>query len=131
MIEVGVGSAPTLANLAKGSLALPDHGGLRPSVFNVEADRLVVFGEDEDAPVVDEPVEADEATAAAAPEAPEPAAAPAPAAAPSGGGATVADQPVTTAEALVAMLSLQLKFRPDQLTPSSRRPRSRCSTCPS
>ncbi len=38
IVEIGVGAAPTLANLAKGSLALPTHRGTRPEVLNVEVD---------------------------------------------------------------------------------------------
>ncbi len=54
IVEIGVGSAPTLANLAKGSLALPTHRGTRPEVLNVEVDAEVVFDTSEDpAPVLE------------------------------------------------------------------------------
>ena len=43
IVEIGVGSAPTLTNLAKGSLALPTHRGSRPEVLNVEIDADAVF----------------------------------------------------------------------------------------
>ncbi len=48
IVEIGVGSAPTLANLSKGSLALPTHRGTRPEVLNVEMDADTVFDTSED-----------------------------------------------------------------------------------
>ena len=107
IIEIGVGSAPTLANLSKGSLALPTHRGSRPEVLNVEVDADIVFDTSEDpAPVLDveesDETEADVAVAAnAAPSAAAPAAA-----------AAVADLPVDHATAVV---------RPAR--PAGRRPR--------
>ncbi|MGB6058799.1 MAG: acyltransferase domain-containing protein, partial [Microthrixaceae bacterium] len=46
VVEVGLGSAPTVANLAKGTLAL-DAGTSDVVVHNIEADRAVVFAIDE------------------------------------------------------------------------------------
>ena len=55
IVEIGVGSAPTLANLAKGSLALPTHRGTRPEVLNIEIDADAVFETSADpAPVLAE-----------------------------------------------------------------------------
>ncbi len=111
IVEIGVGSAPTLANLSKGSLALPTHRGSRPEVLNVELDADVVFDTSEDpAPVleVEEPdsTEADVAVAAhAAPSAPAPVA----------GAAAVADLPVDHATAVAALLALRVGVRVDQL----------------
>jgi fatty acid synthase len=112
VVEVGVGTAPTLANLAKGSLALPTHRGTRPRVLNVEVDADEVFEltTDPEPPAVVEPEP--EVTEAAAPAAAAPVAAPAPAAAPS---ADVPDLPVDHATALAALLSLRTGVRPDQL----------------
>ncbi len=113
IVEVGVGTAPTLANLAKGSLALPSHRGTRPRVANVEVDADEVFETTTDpepvAVVAPEP-EAAEAPAPVAAAAP--AAAPAPSAAPAG---EVADLPVDHATALAALLALRTGVRPDQL----------------
>ncbi len=111
IVEIGVGSAPTLANLSKGSLALPTHRGSRPEVLNVEMDADVVFDTSEDpAPVVvvDEPV-VDLTADAPAPLAPIPAPfAPGPV-------ATAADLPVGHATAVAALLALRVGVRVDQL----------------
>ncbi len=111
IVEIGVGSAPTLANLAKGSLALATHRGTRPEVLNVEVDAEVVFDTAEDpAPVLD--VEQDEQDEQA-PDAAAPAAA-APAA-PAPSGEIVADLPVDHATAVAALLALRVGVRVDQL----------------
>lgn len=44
--EIGLGHAPTLANLAQRTLKLPDFAERSVNVFNVERDRAVVFHED-------------------------------------------------------------------------------------
>ena len=112
IVEVGVGTAPTLANLTKGSLALPGHRGTRPWVGNVEVDADAVFERDEDpapAPVV----EAEPESITETPSAEAPTTAPAPAAAVPV--AAVPDLPVDHATALAALLALRVGVRPDQL----------------
>lgn len=113
IVEVGVGTAPTLANLSKGSLALPSHRGTRPRVYNVEVDSDEVFESTEDpapAPVAEAAPEPAESPAPV-PAVPAPTAAPAPVAAP----AAVADLPVDHATALAALLALRVGVRVDQL----------------
>lgn len=111
IVEVGVGSAPTLANLAKGSIALPTHRGSRPEVLNVEVDAETVFDTAEDpapAPAEVAEVQAEPAAAdvtASAPTAPVAA----------GPATTVADQPVDHATAVAALLALRVGVRVDQL----------------
>jgi fatty acid synthase len=131
VVEVGVGSAPTLANLAKGALALPSHRGTRPEVANLELDAERLLAADGDpAPV--EPSEGSEQVAPAEPEggapAPTPGTAGPVADAPDPGatgpvadapdpGATgpVADAPVDLTTALRALLALRAGVRADQL----------------
>ena len=48
VIEVGLGVAPTLTNLAKGTLALDDRTFGRVSVQNIETDSIKVFATDEE-----------------------------------------------------------------------------------
>ncbi len=112
-VEIGVGSAPTLANLAKGSLALPTHEGTRPVVLNLELDGEAVFQSDTD-PTPAPAAVADDFTAspheAASPQAP--LAAPVTAAP---GGDAPADAPVDHATALAALLALRVGARPEQL----------------
>ncbi len=121
IIEIGVGHAPTLANLAKGSLALPTHRGTKPAVHNIEVDDEVVFERDADPA----PIEAESADPApikvesvaselvAGAEVEPTAAAPADAL-PATASAT-ADLPVDHATALSALLALRVGVRVDQL----------------
>ncbi len=113
IVEIGVGSAPTLANLAKGSLALPSHRGSRPEVLNVETDAEEVFETTEDpAPAAPEPEEAPAEPAAqevlpavppiSGPGAPEPV-------------VKVDDLPVDHAAAVSALLALRVGVRTEQL----------------
>lgn len=113
VLEVGVGSAPVLANMARATLqglgaAAPD-----VQIWNAEADLLAVTGQDE-APAVAEPAPAPAPraapTASAAPALSAPAA---PAA--SANAAPVADRPLGVAEAVRALLAIQAKVRPEQL----------------
>jgi fatty acid synthase len=111
IVEIGVGSAPTLANLAKGSLALPTHRGTRPEVLNVEMDAEVVLDSSQDpAPVLEVPQveESEQAPASAAPAATA-------LAAPVASGEVVADLPVDHATAVAALLALRVGVRVDQL----------------
>jgi fatty acid synthase len=114
IVEIGVGSAPTLANLAKGSLALATHRGTRPEILNVEVDAEVVFDTSEDpapAPEVEPAEEVEQPSAAAAGAAPADSGPALPA--PSGG--VVADLPVDHATAVAALLALRVGVRVDQL----------------
>ncbi len=134
-IEVGVGTAPTLANLAARTAGLPRHAQRDISVLNVERDADVVFMRDEVQPEPEETdADADAAVEGAAeqatdaktipaapertlevPEAPAPAAA-APAAASAGAGTVRPDDiTVTPAEALEVLICQWTKVRPDQL----------------
>ena len=131
-IEVGVATAPTLANLAARTTMLPRHSHRDIGVLNVERDSDTVFMRDE---VLPEPEELEEEASAAnegtesaatktlpvAPErTPEIPDAPAPATAPALGaaGASVerpADITVTPDEALEVLICQWTKVRPDQL----------------
>jgi len=108
-IEVGVGSAPTVANLAAGTLKLPGYPSVE--VLNVERDAAAVYGTDEDpAPVEDEaPAESAPSEASAAPAQAAPAAASGPAS------QTAADLPFTAADATKVLIAWWTKLRPDQL----------------
>ncbi|MCL3838724.1 type I polyketide synthase [Aeromicrobium duanguangcaii] len=107
-VEVGVGSAPTVANLAAGTLKLPGYPAVE--VLNVERDAAAVYGTDEDpAPVEDQaevegPSDAQQAAAPAAPAA-------------TGGPATqtAADLPFTAADATRVLVAWWTKLRLDQL----------------
>ena len=70
-IEIGVGQAPTVANLASSTLKLPGRFGGPVEVLNFERDSAAVFSTDEEIVVDDEaeeiaPTEASSAPAAAA-----------------------------------------------------------------
>ncbi|HYN57887.1 MAG TPA: fatty acid synthase subunit beta domain-containing protein [Motilibacterales bacterium] len=113
IVEIGVGSAPTLANLAKGSLALPTHRGSRPEVLNVEMDADAVLDTSEDPALA--PVEAEVAPEAAADAAPEAATDVTPATPAALVGEAVPDLPVAHATAVAALLALRVGVRVDQL----------------
>lgn len=118
VVEVGLGSAPTVANLASGTLAQDPSRAAPVAVHNLERDRLEVFGLDEDPPEPEDatPSEApaDAGRSATAPSGPGAASAPP---APIAGAADApADLAVGAAEALRWLLALLTKQRPDQLT---------------
>ena len=120
IIEVGVGTAPTIANLAARTASLPRHADRDITVWNVERDRDQVFARDEARAEVDEPEAADEAAApadnagneAAAAAAPAAEAAPAPV-------ATSAERPadltIAPGDAVELLIALWTKVRPDQM----------------
>ena len=116
-VEVGVGHAPTVANMMGQTLSLPEYDGVKVEVLNTERDHARVFAEDaEPAPVretvpkdepsqppqptpqlaADEPASADTATPAAVIE-------------------EVPDQPLNTQQAVEMLIALWTKVRPDQI----------------
>jgi len=110
-IEIGVGSAPTVANLASSTLKLPGGGYGPVEVANIERDAAVVFGTDEESAPVDEESVDDPAPAAeAAPVAAAPT--PAPAAA---GGPRPDDIDFDAADATRTLVAWWTKLRLDQI----------------
>lgn len=111
-VEVGVGSAPTLANMMGQTLRLPQYADATIEVLNIERDRPVVFATDE---VVREA--AVEETPAAPAETTETPATPAPvaAAAPATGGPRPDDISFTPSDATEMLIAIWTKVRPDQM----------------
>ncbi|GFK19781.1 type I polyketide synthase [Corynebacterium glutamicum] len=111
-VEVGVGSAPTLANMMGQTLRLPQYADATIEVLNIERDRPVVFATDE---VVREV--AVEETPAAPAETTETPATPAPvaAAAPATGGPRPDDITFTPSDATEMLIAIWTKVRPDQM----------------
>ena len=130
-VEVGLGNAPTLANLGAKTLRLPQFAGRDVTVYNVGRDEGRVYMTDSDSLVADDDADdsvaapaaasapaaaaAAPAAVAAAPVAAAPAAAApaAPAGAPSG--AAVADIPFNASDAIAMLLAYSAKVRPDQI----------------
>lgn len=112
-IEVGIGTAPTVANLASGTLKARNIEGIE--VLNIERDAGIVFATDEDIVVEDLADDVAEAPQdggeeiAAAQDAPSPAQ---PASAPQ---AHVPDLDFTAADATRVLIAWWTKMRPDQL----------------
>ena len=130
-VEVGVGSAPTLANMLGQTLRLPQYAGTPIEVLNVERDRPVVFATDEvvrevaEDVVPETPAESAPARKSAGPApvsanaptgdtVPAAAPAPAPAAAPAGAG-TPENIEFTPADATEMLIAIWTKVRPDQM----------------
>ncbi|ALC06626.1 hypothetical protein CDES_11295 [Corynebacterium deserti GIMN1.010] len=121
-VEVGVGSAPTLANMMGQTLRLPQYASATIEVLNIERDRPVVFASDE---VVRELITEDTAPADAETPAAEPtvqaaataapAAAPAATPAPATGGPRPDDISFTPADATEMLIAIWTKVRPDQM----------------
>lgn len=111
-VEVGVGSAPTLANMMGQTLRLPQYSDATIEVLNIERDRPVVFATDE---VVREV--AVEETPAAPAETTETPVTPAPvaAAAPATGGPRPDDISFTPSDATEMLIAIWTKVRPDQM----------------
>ena len=108
-IEVGVGHAPTVANMMGQTLGLPEYAGVKVETLNTERDRARVFAEDADV----QPDEAPIPDAAPAAPAPAPAAeAPARAQSPR---QEVADRPLSVQSAVEMLIALWTKVRPDQM----------------
>ena len=136
-VEVGLGNAPTLANLGAKTLRLPEFAGNDTVVYNVGRDEGRVYMTDTDSLVPDDepeetatPVETAPAggsavaklgSSAAADAAPAAAAAPAPAApvsaAPAGApsGAAVADLPFKASDGIGILMAYAAKVRLDQI----------------
>lgn len=136
-VEVGLGNAPTLANLGAKTLRLPEFAGNDTVVYNVGRDEGRVYMTDTDSLVPDDepeetaaPVETAPAggsavaklgSSAAADAAPAAAAAPAPAApvsaAPAGApsGAAVADLPFKASDGIGVLMAYAAKVRLDQI----------------
>ena len=122
IIEVGVGTAPTIANLAARTAALPRHANRDVTVWNVERDRDLVFARDEVRAEVEDAAEAAESveeTSVPAEPLQKPAAASADAAAAPAPVATSSERPadltVTPADAVELLIALWTKVRPDQI----------------
>ncbi|SJM63691.1 [Acyl-carrier-protein] acetyl transferase of FASI / Enoyl-[acyl-carrier-protein] reductase of FASI / 3-hydroxypalmitoyl-[acyl-carrier-protein] dehydratase of FASI / [Acyl-carrier-protein] malonyl transferase of FASI / [Acyl-carrier-protein] palmitoyl transferase of FASI / Acyl carrier protein of FASI / 3-oxoacyl-[acyl-carrier-protein] reductase of FASI / 3-oxoacyl-[acyl-carrier-protein] synthase of FASI [Corynebacterium glutamicum] len=114
-VEVGVGSAPTLANMMGQTLRLPQYSDATIEVLNIERDRPVVFATDE---VVREvAVEETPAAPAETTETPATPATPAPvaAAAPATGGPRPDDISFTPSDATEMLIAIWTKVRPDQM----------------
>lgn len=109
-IEVGVGGAPTVANLATSTLKLPGFDAGAVDVFNIERDAAAVFSTDE------EPVSHDEEDAVAS-DAPAEPSAPVAAAAPvaASGGPRPADLSFDAADATQILIAMWTKLRIDQI----------------
>ncbi len=133
--EVGLGNAPTLANMGARTLKLPQFAQLQTTVYNVGRDEARVYCTDSDADSLvkdNAPAEAEVevAEASQAPVAVEtaPAALAAPAAAPAAeaapapsapaapaGGAPAADITFTASDAIATLLAYSAKVRVDQI----------------
>jgi fatty acid synthase len=111
MIEVGLGTAPTLANLASGTLALDRDGMAGVVVENFELHRLTVFALDDDHEFEPEPeIEQDAASDLAT------TAVPLPTASVDAPTAATEDRPVDPSDALRWLIASMAKVRPDQLS---------------
>jgi fatty acid synthase len=108
-VEIGVGQAPTVANLASSTLKLPGRQGRPVQVVNIERDAAAVFATDEDVAAVDEEVEQTPAPVADA--APAPAAA-APA---TSSGPRPEDISFGAADATRVLIAWWTKLRLDQI----------------
>lgn len=125
--EIGVGSAPTLANMLGQTLRLPQYSDNVIEVLNVERDRATVFAEDvidrPDRPQYSENTEDPAGDTAGltlgdvAPPAPAPAPAASAPAAPAGA-ETPADKPLSVADAVEMLVAIWTKVRPDQIEPA-------------
>ncbi len=124
-VEIGVGQAPTVANLAASTLKLPAVQRTLPlegrpvEVLNIERDAAAVFATDEDPA----PVEEAESQSESAPQAPEsgrPETTGAPAGVPGAGRQSStaprpSDVPFTAADGTRTLIAWWTKLRPDQI----------------
>ncbi|WP_342661850.1 fatty acid synthase subunit beta domain-containing protein [Corynebacterium caspium] len=123
-VEIGVGSAPTLANMLGQTLRLPQYKGHHIEVLNIERDRPAVFLSDNiptpitelndsgpDSPVPSSPSLSEPVSASEPEPESEPATAPAATAKP-------ADLQFSAADATAMLLAYWTKVRPDQMGPA-------------
>ncbi|MET1062517.1 MAG: fatty acid synthase subunit beta domain-containing protein [Aeromicrobium sp.] len=115
-IEIGVGQAPTVANLASSTLKLPGRFGPAVEVLNFERDSAAVFATDEEQRVEEEETAPAESapTDTAAPASPAPAAPAASSGGPSGG-PRPADLTFDAADATTVLIAWWTKMRIDQI----------------
>ena len=127
-VEVGLGNAPTLANLGAKTLALPEFSGEKVTVYNVGRDEGRVYMTDTDSLVPEVFDEEDSATEAApaatsAPASPAASAANAASAAPvsaapaanAAASGPVADLPFKASDAISMLIAYSAKIRLDQI----------------
>lgn len=116
-VEVGLASAPTVANLAASTEKLADFLAAGAQICNSERDFAALVGEDEDPPVAadleDDTAQPEPQASTSAPAAP--VAPPAPT--PMRSSEPVADLTVDAADATRLLIALWTKIRPDQLAP--------------
>ncbi|NLU83968.1 DUF1729 domain-containing protein [Rhodococcus sp. HNM0569] len=115
-VEIGLGSVPTVANLAAQTLKLPGRRGGPVEVLNIERDAAAVFDTDDDPAPEPEPDGPDETEPAAEPRASAPAAPAAAAAAASG--PRPDDLALSASDATRILIALWTKLRPDQIGPA-------------
>ncbi|WP_246817096.1 type I polyketide synthase [Corynebacterium sp. HMSC078H07] len=118
-VEVGVGHAPTVANMMGQTLSLPEYDGVQVEVLNTERDHARVFAEDTvtDSVPARETVPADEHSHPAQPT-PQLAADELSAthtATPLAATEKVTDQPLSSQQAVEMLIALWTKVRPDQI----------------
>jgi len=110
VIEVGLGAAPTQANMFRATLALDPSRLDPPAVYNVEAERRAVFhAYESEAP---EAPAAATAAAVASPSTPSPAVARTASAS-----GPIADAPLTVRDSLLTLLALKTRVRVDEVRP--------------
>ncbi|MCJ7858881.1 type I polyketide synthase [Corynebacterium kalidii] len=127
-VEIGLGAAPTLANLATKTLKLPRFTGADVAVRNVQRDEKLVYNEDVQtigAPVDEPDVERESAPADVVAEARPDASVPSPAVdegyatpeapAPAGSVERPADLPYKASDAIKTLLAYANKLRPEQI----------------
>ncbi|RFD75428.1 ACP S-malonyltransferase [Gardnerella vaginalis] len=127
-VEVGLGNAPTLANLGAKTLALPEFSGEKVTVYNVGRDEGRVYMTDTDS-LVPEVFEEEDSTTEAAPAATSAPASPAASAANAASAAPVsaapaanaaasgpvADLPFKASDAISMLIAYSAKIRLDQI----------------
>lgn len=128
LVEIGLGSQPTISGLARQTLLQSDGSTTPPVVLNIDVDRAALFGLDADEVddaeptdhTVDEPVDGPQHRPVVAVDSDAPAVNPPPArsAPPADVGGDVADIGWTAADGLALMLSWWSRIRPDQLGPA-------------
>ncbi len=112
VIEIGLGAAPTQANMFRATLAADPSRLDPPAVYNLEADRKAVLSlHDPDAQ------EAPSAPRDAAPEAETPKSPAAAPVAPAAARGPISDAPLSVRDALATLLALKARIRVDEVRP--------------